>query len=115
MEKAILLAFEGKEMCFVHVLVNALDMKERGYDCKIILEGAATKTAAEMGKGTGTFHEMYGKVKEAGLIDCACKACSMKMGAYEDLERQGIPFRGEAMGHPSLASYLADGYQIVTF
>lgn len=29
-------------MCFVHVLLNALDMQERGYEVKVILEGSAT-------------------------------------------------------------------------
>ena len=49
MKKVALVVFNGEFMCFVHVLLNALDMKERGYDVKIVIEGAATKV------GTGTF------------------------------------------------------------
>ncbi|MBN2627034.1 MAG: DsrE family protein [Spirochaetales bacterium] len=114
MKKIVLLAFEGKEMCFVHVLANALDMEEKGYDVKVILEGEATATAAALGKG-GNFHELYMKVKDRGLIDCACKACSMKMNAYDTLAEQGIPFKGEMMGHPSIADYIKRGYEIITF
>ncbi len=115
MKKIVLLAFEGKEMCFLHVLANALDMEEKGYDVKIILEGAATATAAAMGQIGHTFYDLYSQVKGKGLIDCACKACSMKMDASKELEKQGIPFRGEMMGHPSLADYMDRGYEVVTF
>jgi hypothetical protein len=44
-EKIALVAFNGEPMCFVHVLLNALDMHERGYDVKVIIEGSATRTA----------------------------------------------------------------------
>lgn len=115
MNKVILLAFEGKEMCFVHVLANALDMKEKGFEVKVILEGAATATANQMGKEGHSFYGLYHEVKEAGLIDCACLACSKKMGAFDGLEKQGIPFKGEMRGHPSLADYVAEGYRVITF
>ena len=32
MEKVALFAFNGELMCFIHVLLNAIDMKEKGYD-----------------------------------------------------------------------------------
>ncbi len=115
MKKVLLLAFEEKEMCFVHVLVNALDMNEKGYEVKVILEGGATLTAARLGVEGHNFHDLYEKVKGKGLIDCACRACAMKMDAFRDLEQQGIPFRGDAMGHPSLASFMDLGYEIITF
>ncbi len=115
MKKIILLAFEGKEMCFVHVLANALDMKDKGFEVKVVLEGAATATAAQMGNGDSPFAGLYAEVKDAGLIDCACLACSKKMEAYDDLEKQGIPFKGEMKGHPSLADYMVYGFQVITF
>jgi hypothetical protein len=115
MTKVVLLAFEGKDMCFIHALANALDMKEKGFDVKVILEGAATLTAAQMGKEDHGFHGLYKEVKDKGLIDCACLACSKKMGAYEDLQKQGIPFRGEMKGHPPLADYISQGYQVISF
>jgi hypothetical protein len=31
MKKVALFAFNGEPMCFVHVLLNALDMKEKDY------------------------------------------------------------------------------------
>ena len=35
MRKFVLFAFNGELMCFIHVLLNALDMQEKGFDVKI--------------------------------------------------------------------------------
>ena len=47
-------------MCFIHVLLNALDMGHKGYDAKIIIEGAATKLIPEL-KKRGILCISYGK------------------------------------------------------
>ncbi len=47
MKKMALFVFNGDPMCFIHVLLNALDMNEKGYEAKIIVEGAATKLIRE--------------------------------------------------------------------
>ena len=36
MKKVALFAFNGELMCFVHVLLNALDMKEKGYEDMVL-------------------------------------------------------------------------------
>ena len=41
MKKNALFVFNGNPMCFIHVLLNALDMHIRGDTVKIIVEGAA--------------------------------------------------------------------------
>jgi len=40
MGKFALVVFNGDPMCFIHVLLNAPDMKSGGHEAKIILEGA---------------------------------------------------------------------------
>ena len=47
-KRVVLVAFNGDPMCFVHVLLNALDMKEKGYEAKIVIEGSATKLVNEL-------------------------------------------------------------------
>ena len=114
--KAALFAFNGDPMCFVHVLLNALDLKEKGYEVKVVVEGSATKLIR-------TFHEdenapfapLYRKCKEAGLFDGTCKACTAKMGATEAAEAEGFTFLADMSGHPSVSRYMQDGYQIITF
>ena len=114
-EKVVLVAFQGEPMCFVHVLLNALDMHERGFDVKVVIEGAATKTANALNEPGVQFGKFYQQVKENGLIDCVCKVCANKMGALAGIEAQGLPLCGEMVGHPSLARYVAEGYQVITF
>ncbi|HDM75689.1 MAG TPA: cytoplasmic protein, partial [Deltaproteobacteria bacterium] len=48
-------------------------------------------------------------------IDGACKACSNKMGVLEAVKEEGIPLIDEMSGHPSMARYMTEGYQIITF
>ena len=38
-KKVALFAFNGDFKCFAHVLLNALDMKAKGYDVKVVIEG----------------------------------------------------------------------------
>ncbi len=115
MKKIVLTAFNGEFMCFVHVLLNALDMKARGYDVKIVVEGAATKVVPELFAEGNPLKGLYRKVKEQGLIDAVCKACSTKMGVLAAVEAEGLPLADEMSGHPSLARYMEAGYEIITF
>ena len=43
MQKVALFVFNGDPMCFIHVLLNALDLKEKGAEPRIVVEGSATK------------------------------------------------------------------------
>ena len=50
MKKTALFVFNGDPMCFIHVVLNALDMHTKGEDVKIIVEGAAVKLVPELVK-----------------------------------------------------------------
>ena len=63
MKKVALFAFNGELMCFIHVLLNALDMNERGHEVKIVIEGASTKLVPEMAKEDNPMHRLYDKAK----------------------------------------------------
>jgi hypothetical protein len=114
-KKIALFAFNSEPMCFVHVLLNALDMQSRGYDVKIVLEGATPKTANQFNKPDAKFHNVYCQVVEQGLIDCVCRACSAQVEALAGIEAQGLPLCNEMKGHPSMAKYLDAGYEVITF
>jgi hypothetical protein len=114
-KKVVLVAFNGEPVCFVHVLLNALDMRERGYEVKLVIEGSATKLVAELSDPAKPFANLYAAVREKGLIDCVCQACAAKMGSAEAANEQGLRLDGEMKGHPSLAKYMDAGYQVITF
>jgi hypothetical protein len=115
MLKAALVAFQGETMCFVHVLLNGLDLDNRGADVKIIIEGQATKLLGDLNRLENPFHSLYVKVREAGLIDGVCRACATKTGALAEAQAQGLPLLDDMSGHPSLGRYLEAGYTVITF
>ena len=41
MKKVALFVFNGDPMCFIHVLLNALDLFEKGNEVKTVIEGSS--------------------------------------------------------------------------
>ncbi len=115
MKKLALFAFNGDPMCFIHILLNALDMKEKGFDGKIIIEGSATKLIPELAKPGNPLYKLWKKVKKAGLVDGVCKACSSKLGTIESAKEQGLKMLDEMSGHPSMARYRDEGFEAIIF
>ncbi len=113
--KVLLAAFRGDLLCFVHVLLNALDMTERGLTARILFEGASVTLVGQLADAKADFHGLYAKAKAAGLIEGACKACSAKLGALEAVQAEGLTLLGEMNGHPALGRYLNDGWTVLTF
>jgi hypothetical protein len=111
--KVAIFAFNGDLTCFAHALLNVLDMHKRGYDAKLVIEGNATRQTGELWERSRPFSNLYGEVKEAQLIDCVCQACSDKTGALESAKEQGLSICGDMAGHPSMARYIEDGYQVI--
>ena len=102
-------------MCFVHVLLNSLDLNEKGIGGKIILEGDAVTLIEKMVKSDNPLNKLYNKVKAQNLFIGACKACSIKLKMKDIMESEGIPLIGDMMGHPAMSEYIEQGYQILTF
>ena len=115
MKKIALFVLNGDPMCFIHVLLNALDMNKKGLDSKIVIEGAATKLIPELAKTKNPLHKLWVKAKEAHVIDGVCKACSQKMGTIDAAREQGLTLLDEMSGHPSMARYIAEGFEIISF
>ena len=53
MKKIALFAFNGDPMCFIHVLINAVELKENGNDVALVIEGSATKLVKLLTGGSG--------------------------------------------------------------
>ena len=115
MSKTVLFAFRDDPLCFVHVLLNALDLAERGGEAGVVLEGAAVKLAAEFEREGGLLQPLYAKARAKGLMWGACRACSTKMGAVQAVQALGLPLLDDMSGHPSLGRYLDQGYAVITF
>lgn len=115
MKENIFFAFRGDPMCFIHVLLNSIDLYEKGMGGKIILEGEAVKLVPEIIKPDNFLNKLYTKTKKHKLIIGACRACSTKLGVRDIIEDANIPLIGEMQGHPALSDYIAKGYQVIVF
>lgn len=114
-KKTVLFVFRGDAMCFIHVLLNGIDLNEHGREGLIVIEGEAVKLVPEISKPGHPLEPLYQKAKSLGLFIAVCKACSMKMGVSEEVEKEGLPLLGDMSGHPSMRSFLEKGYQVITF
>jgi len=115
MEKVVLFAFRGDPLCFIHVLLNGLDLKQRGQEGRIVLEGEAVTLMGPMSESGHFLNPLYQKARDAGLIYGACKACATKLDALDSIEKEGIPLVGDMANHPSMGAFTEKGYRIITF
>jgi len=115
MKKILLVAFQGQPMCFIHVLLNGLELKAAGHECKIIVEGEATTLIPEIIEEAHFLYGLFKQVREADLIEGVCKACSMKMQVFEKIEKTGLPLLDDMSGHPGMAKYIENGFEILNF
>ena len=115
MEKYALFAFNGEAMCFIHVLLNGLELAARGHEVKIVIEGAACRLIPELGETVNPFYQHYSKAREKGLIAGICQACAQKMGSLEAARAQGLTILADMSGHAGMAPFILDGYRIITF
>jgi hypothetical protein len=114
-KKVAIFSFNGETMCFAHTLLNALDMKTKGYDVKLVIEGTATRQIKELSNPEKPFANLYAEAKKAGIIDCICKACSTQTSSLESAKAQNLKLCDEMLGHPSIARYMDDGYEVIVF
>lgn len=115
MKKIALFVFNGDAMCFIHVLLNALNLKARGYSSTIILEGASVKLVPEFVKPGSPLFALWKKCLEANLVGGVCQGCAAKLGTLEATKEQKLTLLADMSGHPGIAGYLDAGYEVITF
>ena len=101
-----------------NALAAAYDFKQKRQDVQVLFQGTGTRWAALLTKPDHPVHALYKAVEDT--IAGVSTACSVVFGAREDAERNGCPLvTGNPVpntpGLPSLESYAAQGYTILTF
>jgi hypothetical protein len=115
MLKNALFVFNGDPMCFIHVLLNALDMQAKGHTAAIVIEGAATRLLPELAAEGNPLNRLWQKTLAAGLLAGVCKACAQKMGTTQSAVDQSLALLDDMSGHPSMSAWQADGYSVISF
>jgi hypothetical protein len=99
-----------REVALNMVFMYTFNAKRRNWwsEVSLIVWGPSSKLLSE----DKELQDEIKKIKEAGVILEACKACSDRYGVSEDLEQLGIDVR--YMGVP-LTDYIKEGRSIITF
>ncbi|MGQ9708581.1 MAG: cytoplasmic protein [bacterium] len=113
--KVVIFAFNSEPVIFAHCLLNGMDMQRKGWDVKVVVEGDATKQVSLLRNETKPFAGIWQKAKEAKLIDCVCRACAHKNTIVPAVIEQGLQLCGEMDGHPSIARYIEQGFEVMIF
>ena len=111
MRKVAIFAFKGNPMCFIHVLLNAKQMHEKGIEVCIVVEGEAVTLLQDLESNN---NPLYMEVKEMGLFHSICLACSIKLNIATYNETLSTPMVGDMDGHVSMAAFIEEGYEIIT-
>jgi len=114
MKRIAIFAFSGEASTFIHAMLNTLDMMEQGFDARLIIEGAATGLLAKMETDKSRLAEVFHKALEAGVIFGVCRVCGHMTGGLAAAERIGLPILDEMSGHPSFATQIREGYDIIS-
>ena len=81
---------------------------------KLVIEGSATRLIKELVDHEKSLASLYQKARDAGIIDCVCRACAQMMGFLTAAEEQDLPLCDEMGGHPSMARYIEAGYRVIS-
>lgn len=97
----------------VNAMEFAKELHEKGDDVKLVFDGAGVTFIPELEKDDHDAHPLYEGVKP--VIEGACKFCSKSFGVINDVQKTNVNLLDDYDDHPSLRSYVTDGYQVVTF
>lgn len=115
MKKTALFVFNGDPVCFIHVLLNGLDMNAKGMEGRIVVEGAATALLPKLAEPGNPLHKLWEQAKSQGIVDGVCKGCAHKMGTDDEAVRQGLTLLDDMSGHPSMSGYIDAGFEVISF
>ena len=114
MTKVVYFAFRADPTCFIHALLNVLDLEEQGMWGEIVFEGEATKLVPVISRSDHFLFPLYSQAKSRGLLYGACHACAKKMGVAEAIRQENIPLVGDMAGHPSMSAFIKQDYLVIT-
>ena len=114
MTKVVFFAFNSDPVCFMHAILNALDLEEKGMWGEIVFEGKSTDLIPLIAQPDHFINPLYVKAKERGIFYGACQACAKKMNVADFVEAENIPLIGDMSGHPPMTDFIRQGYTIIT-
>lgn len=99
----------------VHALLYSKELKEHGHEVKLVFDGAGTEWAIEWlnPESTDKLKPMYEELKKSGITQIICDFCATAFNVKEGLDKAKVTTTSEYQGHPSIAKWADEGYEII--
>lgn len=100
----------------VHAFLYARELNEHGHDVKLIFDGAGTEWIEEVTDpaSESKVKPVYEEFRRLGGVEVLiCDFCAGAFGVKEDLRERDLPLVAEYAGHPSIAKWAGQGYEIL--
>ena len=115
--KLLFLVFTNDACRRNHAFMYAVDLSRNGHDVRLIVEGDATRCLLER---EGRFGELFEEARGLGLLVGLCRAASQGCSdPSRDVTRLaqecGLTLIDTLDGHAGIASFVAEGYEVITF
>lgn len=96
-----------------NALTSAKEFVDAGDDAVIVFDGAGTKWVPELESDEHGYHHIYSELRDH--IAGACSYCATAFGVKDKIESSPVKLLSDYQGHPSLHTFVSDGYQVLTF
>ncbi len=99
----------------VHALLYSKELREHGHEVVLVFDGAGTEWVSEWTnpQTDDKLKVVYEELRKSGVIQVICDFCATAFKVKENLKTQGQTLTSEYQGHPSIAKWADQGYQIV--
>ena len=99
----------------LHALLYAQELKEHGHEVVLVFDGAGTQWVNEWTnpESQDRLKPRYEALRRAGVTQVICDFCATAFEARNYLDYNLVPLTAEYQGHPSIAKYADEGYEIL--
>lgn len=97
----------------LHALLYARELKESGSEVVLIFDGAGTTWAEKLQDPQHKLHTLYEGLKKDGIVQIVCDFCSGAFKVKDKIKDPQLTLTAEFQGHPSVAKWTKQGYQII--
>ncbi|GIW44949.1 MAG: hypothetical protein KatS3mg077_2231 [Candidatus Binatia bacterium] len=98
-----------------HALLYAKELQENSHTVVLVFDGAGTEWVEEWTRpgSADPLVPLYREVRAKGITNVVCDFCANAFQVKNSLKERGTQLVSEYSGHPSIAKWANQGYQII--
>jgi intracellular sulfur oxidation DsrE/DsrF family protein len=99
----------------LHALLYSDELMKHGHEVVLVFDGAGTEWVHEWSdpETKNKYASKYLELKKKGVTELICDYCAGAFQVKKDLLGRKLTLDGEFEGHPSIAKWADQGYQLV--